>query len=61
MTAAGWFSSCANFKRLEKKLAGLPGTFNALPPEGFAVQFPAHLLDGENLEETVVRILKRLE
>ena len=49
-----------NFKRLEQKLTGLPGTFNALPPEGFAVQFPAYLLDEENLEETVARILKRL-
>jgi transcription-repair coupling factor (superfamily II helicase) len=49
-----------NFKKLERRLRGVPGEFAAEPPDGFALHLPADMLDDGRLEEQVVRVLKRL-
>jgi transcription-repair coupling factor (superfamily II helicase) len=49
-----------NFMRLEKCLAGTPGTFSVAGEDSFAVHLPAYLLEDDALEETVVRVLKKL-
>jgi len=48
------------FRKIERALAGLPGSFSITGPEGFAVHLPAGALSNEKLEETTARILKRL-
>jgi transcription-repair coupling factor (superfamily II helicase) len=48
------------FKKIEARMKGVPGTFTVTGPEGFALHLQAYLLDEDNVEETATRVLKRL-